>query len=376
MEQETELKSAIDALGGDVHKFIAEHKTASGEMGERLTQIEQKLSKSTVSGFGGDHETKSIGERVCESEQIKSFYANRTDRSGKVLVGDFFEKKSAIITDGSLFAQPQRVGPIQAVWIPLRLRDIIKVTPATSNLIEFIRESSSTNAAAPQGKGSSPQVYENVAKSESALGFQLMGLPVQTIAHWIPASRQVLEDSAQLLSFLNSRMIHFLKIIEENQLLNGTGSGGDLDGLLKNATTFTSNSPADTRLDALAHAIEQIAVSGFAANGVILHPTDWTAIQLSKAVTSGEYLMSPDPRLAGPPSVWGVPVVQSVKIAQGDFLVGDFQVGCELFDRMQSTVEVSREHADFFVKNMCAVLAELREALVVFQPDAFRQGAF
>lgn len=292
------------------------------------------------------------------------------------LVGDLFGKKSAIVTDGSLFAQPQRVGPMSAVWIPLRLRDILRVTPATSNLIEFVRESSSTNAAAPHGYGSSPQVYENVAKSESALGFQLMGLPIQTIAHWIPASRQVLEDSAALSAFLNSRMVHFLKRVEEDQLLNGTGIGGDLDGLMHNATAFTPNSPVDTKLDALRHAIEQIATSGFNANGAILNPADWAAIELTKAVVSGEYMMTTNPRLTGPPSVWGVPVIQSVKMAIGQFLVGDFQVGCELFDRMQSTVEISREHASFFIMNMCAILAELREAFIVYQPDSMRQGWF
>jgi hypothetical protein len=370
-----EVTEILNGIKGDLGEFARGAKSKIEAQDERLLAIERAFSKGSGAWAGGSIE-KSLGDVVVESEQIKSFYANRLSRSGKVLVGDLFGKKTAIISDGSLFTQPQRVGPVSAVWIPLRLRDILRVTPATSNLIEFVRESSSTNAAAPQGWGSSPQVYENVAKAESALGFQLMGLPIQTIAHWIPASRQVLEDSAALSSFLTSRMIFFLKIIEENQLLNGTGAGGDLSGLLVNATPFAANSPHDTRLDTLRHAIEQVAVSGFSANGVVLHPTDWATIELGKAVTSGEYLMSPDPRVAGPPSVWGVPVVQSVKMSLGQFLVGDFQVGCELFDRMQANIEVSREHASMFIQNMCAILAELREALVVYQPDSMRQGWF
>jgi hypothetical protein len=60
----------------------------------------------------------------------------------------------------------------------------------------------------------------------------------------------------------------------------------------------------------------------------------------------------------------------------GQFLVADLAVGAELFDRMQATIEVSREHADFFTRNMCALLAELRECLVVYQPDSMRQGWF
>jgi HK97 family phage major capsid protein len=300
---DTEFKEALDGISSEVKSLLDKRSADLGESNERIAQIEQKISRSTVGGFGGAGETKSLGEIVTETEQIKSFYANRLSRSGKVLVGDLLGKKTAILSDGSLFTQPQRVWPIQAIWPPLRLRDVLRVTPATSNLIEFVRESSSTNAAAPQGFGSSPQIYENVVKAESALGFTLMGLPVQTLAHWIPASRQVLEDSAALSSFLNSRMIFFLKLKEEDELLNGTGTGGDLDGLLKNATAFAANSPHDTRLDTLRHAIEQVAVSGFNANAVVLHPSDWATVELGKAVVSGEYLMSPDPRLAGPPSV-------------------------------------------------------------------------
>jgi hypothetical protein len=43
---------------------------------------------------------------------------------------------------------------------------------------------------------------------------------------------------------------------------------------------------------------------------------------------------------------------------------------------MQSTVEVSRDYSDFFVKNMMAILCEERLALVVYRPEALVQGAF
>ena len=58
------------------------------------------------------------------------------------------------------------------------------------------------------------------------MGFTLVSRPIQTIAHWIPASRQVLDDSQLLRSFIDGRMLHFLKVEEEDQLLNGSGAGG------------------------------------------------------------------------------------------------------------------------------------------------------
>lgn len=377
-----ELEQVINSLGTEVHELIEKSKTANVEMGERLTQVEQRLSKSTVYANGGAGETKSLGELVIEHDQCKSFLAEGRRSSGRIPITSFF-KKTAIVSDGSLYALPQRVPDITAIYLPLRVRDLLVSTPATSNIVEFVRESSNTNAAAPQGFGSSPQVYENVAKAESALGFQLMALPIQTLAHWIPASRQVLDDSAALQSFINHRMLYFLKLVEENQLLNGTGANGDLTGLMTAASSYQGPSPVpmgETKLDSIRRAIGQVEASGFSATGVVLNPNDWTDISLIKEtgtyILSGEYVFA-DPHVAGPPSVWGRPLVVSSKMAQGSFLVGDFSVrGAELWDRMQSNIEISREHANFFVLNMIAILAEERLALTIYQPNAFVAGSF
>jgi hypothetical protein len=43
---------------------------------------------------------------------------------------------------------------------------------------------------------------------------------------------------------------------------------------------------------------------------------------------------------------------------------------------MQATVEVSREHSDYFVRNLAAILCESRLALTVYRPDAFVMGGF
>jgi HK97 family phage major capsid protein len=366
------VKEGLSGLTKDFSGF-------KGDIGERITAIEQRLSKSTVNSVTPFSEIKSLGELITENEQCKSFLSGGHARSGKISAGGTLFK-TAIVSSGDLFSQAQRVSPISATYQRLTVRDLLRTSSTTSNAIEFVRETSSTNAAAPQGKGSSPQVYENVAKAESAMGFTLVNIPVQTVAHWIPASRQVLDDSAMLRTFIDGRMLHFLKVKEEDQLLNGSGAGGDLYGIIGEATAFDTGESevGDTQLDTIRRAMKQVQVSGFSVNGVVLHPTDWAEIELIKTTgtaSSGEYVAS-NPRSANPPSVWGAPVVLSQSITEGDFLVGDFQMGAELFDRQQSSIEVSREHSDFFIKNMIAVLAEERLALCVYQGSAFRTGSF
>jgi hypothetical protein len=47
-------------------------------------------------------------------------------------------------------------------------------------------------------------------------------------------------------------------------------------------------------------------------------------------------------------------------MARGQFLVGAFNLAAAIWDRNDATVEISRDHSDFFIRNMCALLAEER----------------
>jgi HK97 family phage major capsid protein len=61
---------------------------------------------------------------------------------------------------------------------------------------------------------------------------------------------------------------------------------------------------------------------------------------------------------------------------ESSFLVGAFRTAAAVWDRSDATIEISREHSDYFVRNMIAVLAEERVALTVFRSDAMIVGGF
>lgn len=63
-------------------------------------------------------------------------------------------------------------------------------------------------------------------------------------------------------------------------------------------------------------------------------------------------------------------------LAADEFLVGNFQRAARLYDRMQATVEIATQHADFFTRNLVAILAEERVALTVPRPDMLVKGTF
>ena len=180
-----------------------------------------------------------------------------------------------------------------------------------------------------------------------------------------------------LQSYIDGRLRYGLALVEENQLLNGSGTGTDLAGIYTQATAFTPpiTIPATvTRIDVLRLAMLQTALSELMATGVVLHPADWAAIELLKD-GQGQFIVG-NPQGTITPTLWGQPVVSTQSMATGKFLTGAFQLGAQIFDRMDAVVEISTEDDQNFRKNLVTVLAEERLALAVYRPEAFVKGDF
>ena len=364
----------LSALSEEIKSFTA---TASGKIAEqsaRLLTIEQTLTAPRVGGGGGDSED--IGSKVITSPEFKSFLGSNARTSGRISVGSFHK---ANLINATGLNQPLvppyiRPGIIEPGRQPLTIRDLLPSTPIGSNMVEFSKETSHTNSAAMQ-------TAESVAKAESALGFTLSYSPVQTLAHWIPVSRQLLDDAPAIQGYVNTRLLFFLKLAEDQQLLSGDGTGTNLSGLITNSTAYDTSYTSvgtDTFLDVVQLAILQCSRSFLPPDGIVLNPLDWARIQRIKTVgtaSSGQYIFA-DPHSVAAPRLWGLPVVTSWSMPESEFLVGAFQMAAMIWDRNNATVEISREHADFFVRNMAAILVEERLALTVFRSDALVYGGF
>ena len=244
----------------------------------------------------------------------------------------------------------------------LTIRDLLAQGRISSNSLEYVRENVFTNNAA--------SVAEKALKPESDITFTKQTANVKTIAHWIQASRQVMDDAPMLESYVNNRLLYGLALEEERQLLNGDGSGDDLEGINHVATAYDTalNVTGDTRADIIAHAIFQVTESEFSASGIILNPRDWHNIALLKD-NEGRYLFG-GPQAFTSNIMWGLPVVPTRAQTQGTFTVGGFDMASQVWDRMDATIEVSREDRDNFVKNMLTILCEERLALAHYRPSA------
>lgn len=368
-EQSQKEIKAHASLSEETKASVDKLLTTQGELNARLQAAEQHMVKLETGG--GRELPKSMGQAYLEADGFEAFAARA---SGGAKLSHTVPVKAAITSlTGSAgdLIQPTRIGMIQPTQQRLFLRDLLSWGRTASNAIEYVRETGFTNGA--------DVVSENPTnpKPESSLSFELDSDPVATIAHWVIASRQVLSDAAMLQSYIDGRLRYGLKLKEEAQLLKGSGVGLNLNGIYTQASAFLNpgvNVQAETAIDRLRIALLQVALAEYEADGIVLSPIDWAAIELTKT-TDNKYLFASPTGLAVP-GLWGRPVVATQAMDAGDFLVGSFQQGAQGWDREDVSVTVSTEDRENFVKNMVTILCEERVGLSVYRPEAFVKGDF
>lgn len=384
MSELAQIQAAIEAAQKNTAELFEAQRKQIGETGEVSKQLTEDLAKvqeemkaasqrmfdleQKAAAFGGDLDAKKgFAEDVAEKA-----IAGWDGKSTTVAVKSFaFANKalgSGADSAGTLVVPDRLPGILMPGLRRLTIRQLMAQGRTGSNSIEYVRENVFTNGAAP--------VAEGALKPESQLTFTKETANVRTIAHWIQASRQIMDDAQMLESYVNNRLMYGLALKEEEQLLSGDGTGDNLLGVNAVAAAYDTalDVVGDTRADKLAHAIFQVTESEFEASGVVLNPRDWHQIALLKD-ENGNYIFG-GPQAFASNLIWGLPVVPTKAQALGTFTTGAFDMASQVWDRMDASVEISREDRDNFVKNMLTILCEERLALTHYRPAAIIKGTF
>lgn len=368
---ETEIKN----LGTITDETKANADKALTEMGgltARVGELEQKLARRGAPAGGEEH--KSVGRIVAESEAVKAAGLRGDSWKGSLAVEvKAITSASATGTSATTALVPaDRVAGTSLPRRPMTIRALLQPGRTNSSIIEYARQTVRTLNAQTVAENPS------AAKPQSDIQWDITNTKVATIAHWIPASKQILADAPQLQSEIDGELRYGLEFAEEQQLLLGDGTGTNLLGLLPQATAYAPPAgvtvAGETRIDRLRLAMLQATLALYPATGHVLNPTDWAAIELTKD-DHGRYIWANPAGLVGP-TLWGLPVAVSLAMPIGTFLTGALAYAAQIFDREDANVLISTEDRDNFVKNMVTILAEERLALVVRRPQALIKGTF
>lgn len=380
MSTEIEIKQELDKISGKLKehadKAVAEHLKGIGitegvkqvidellvKQNELSAEVADVVQKAARRGTEQESGSKSMGYQLIENDRFKASAADLMKSKGKMQI-DVKAITSASNSAGQGI-NPQVLGGV--LTMPTRrltIRDLVAPGRTNSNLVRYLKETGFTNAAA--------MVAEGTRKPESSLTYALTDASVKKMAHFIKASSEILEDFPALQSQIDGRLTYGLDLYEENQLLKGSGAGNNLNGVYTQATAFAAPIavPSPTRIDTLRLMLLQAELAEYPSDGIVLHPSDWAAVELLKD-TAGQYIIG-NPQGTLSPTLWGRPVVATQAMTVDTALVGAFKLGAQIFDRSDAGILISTENEDDFVNNLVTILIERRLAFAVYRPEAF-----
>jgi HK97 family phage major capsid protein len=359
MEQDKSLSAIINGGGEDKTPDPAKPVRVKG-FGEQFTDSEgfQKAMKAV----GSKIDTGPIAlDGLMSTAGLRAQFMNATlTESG--------------LTSGSVIAPDYQPGILPILFERPVVADLMMNTTTTSNTVRYAKESVATNAAAPTAEGA--------AKPASTLNFTVVDEPIRKIATTIKNSDEILQDIPQMQSYVGGRLVLFVRLDEEAELLGGDGTGVHLVGFLnRSGKTAAQAKGTDTIAIAVHKEITKIRVGSFLEpDGIVFHPNDWEQASLETDANGQFYGGGPFSGAYGTPGTpgalqtrpyWGLRPVSTTAMTENTALLGAFQLGAEVVRRTGITVEVTNSNEDDFLNNLVAFRAEERVGLKVYRPAAF-----
>ena len=346
---EAQLKEASD-------KYLALQK--------QLDALDMKLQKANVP----DQDSPlidQINHVIKKADWLTTFKDSK--RGGKIdLKGvDIMNTKVGTVTRVTDTIPPQFTAFQYVPGRKLHIRDLLPVGVTTSNTIWMPYESATTNGIA--------RVAEGAVKPQSDFTPAVTKWPIEKIATWIKFSEEILEDMPMFTSYLTTRWIELLKQAEDTKLLYGSGSS-DIKGLTVSGAAYVDvlASAAVDRWMVLDAAVTQCQVANWNPNIILLHPTDAMKLRQTRSTTY-EFINRPD---GSPIVINGATVVITPAMTAGDFLIGDFNMGAQVWDRKAANITMYDQNEDDANYNLIMAVIEERLALVTYQSTAFVFGDF
>lgn len=358
LEQVTKAVSDM----AEKHKTEMEAQTAQIlELRSRVNSAEQELV-ARVSGSradanpAGNVQLKLREAFAAKAEQLKELKKNpkmavmiETDLSVK----EFMGVTPGNSPDSSWPTLPERRPGIIDLVQPITVLDALPSTPIGTNVYEFVQyqASLSTNAAAP--------VDEGAAKPQSQYQFELKQTSPIVLAHIAKFSQQLIDDTVVLSSFAPGKMRQQIALLSDAQILNGSGSGTNLDGLFTQATVGGVGGYTIAN-DKVGYAVAAMRAAGYSPSFIVANPLDVLAVRAVKD-TTGQPLQYNQ-------FFGGLPIIESPNVVSGHVLIVDGR-GVSVLNRTGVTFLLGYDGTDFS-HNLITARCEVRLGLAVYDTGA------
>ena len=273
--------------------------------------------------------------------------------------------------------------------------EMIKYDPNFDNRVANHLVTGTTDAGAirhtfetAETDNTNPKVAGAIATG-SAVTLTDVYTPVENIFNVLTLSEESSKDISFVESYLSTRLMGNLRDIEDVQLLRGSGTSPNYNGLATAGLTFADAAARETYIgdladsqgtsannfDVLTAVYAGLANTNYMAGKVFVNPLDYYVMVLAKS-TQNEYVLSqtiaPDGSYK---TFWnGVEIVKTPAQTAGTFTILDMRAAT-YFMREGSTIEFGYNDNDFAGYNV-SVRANLRGALVNYNQKGIISDTF
>ena len=356
---------------GTAHEETVSQMKSLVERADALKDRMDSLEKSGNRKEGGSFKSELSTELESHTAQLQELKTN-----GRGFRMDLKTANDPMTTGNTYTGEVIESDRLPGVYFDpdraTHVRQFLTQTSTTSDNVRYVQETGYTDGTAPQTEGSDKGLSDFTLEAKDA--------PVRTIASYIRVSRQMLDDTAFLTSYINQRLPKKLFLEEDDQILYGNGSGENLEGITEVAQSFSAITGLSlvSRFDALVNSISQVRTDNgeYQASAIMLNPEDYY-IMLVEKDNENRYYFPDAVRFGGqPPRVAGVPVITNTAVTADDFIVGDFNLGATMALREGVSLQFFEQDQDNVIKNLVTVRVEERLALPIHNPNAFVYGDF
>ena len=370
-EQQKEAAAQLDTLQTKLDELGEEHSETKEAIKTELLGLKAKQEQAKKSGDKPQGFMQQVKSQLSENlEGLAAMKGNRSAPNVKLQIkaaGDMLTTSN--ITDGDMIYGPEmEAGIVQDTRLrPSITNHLLNSGSTSSRTIYYVEKENPDGAFDFIGEGVvKPQVdFDLVERSSSA----------KKVAGHIKTSTEMLQDIDFMAAEIRNELLLDHNIHLEEGIVNGDGTGANLQGITDFASSFSAGALATSvdlasNMDAIRSVINQIVVTSNGAyypTHVFVHPTIIALYEMEKVLSSatdGRYKMAPFVAADGR-SISGVTIVATTKMPTTHVLVGDMN---RVRYRVYQDFEISIGYEnDDFTKNLVTILGESRVHL--YCPD-------
>jgi len=353
-------KKADETLKREINNLV-------NKFNERMDAVEVAQKKNTTANESRQSFkaglTKSINEGALDAFRKGNTSGTTLDiKADMTIAADF---------TGDVIP-PERVAGYK--YDPARafhMRQILPVGNTTSDVVRFVKESAYNDGNAVKAEGAS--------LSQSDFNMTAVSTPVEKIGTYFRISEEMMDSTPQLASYLSARAPEKLLAVEDTQIIDGSGVAPNLTGIYTNAAAFNAGAFAGAiasanEFDVLICALNQLALSNYTADYILMNPSDFHKILLLKS-TQADYLIK-DYQQGLVPRIAGVPIIATTAVSSDKYLVGNFAQGAQLWVKDNVSLGFFREDGTNVQDGFVTCRVQERIAVTPYLTNAFVAGDF